>query len=137
MAKAYFHKVKEGDEIYGLVFGSGVVRSAWGDSHYSFEVEFENGDIIPYTAEGFPGWGVRFEQQTVFYKKDIDVMELDFSPVDEILTPKKIIKLRNKGKLEVRCPSGLWRDAVSGCPQHVVERYLESEQFHLFRKKVN
>jgi hypothetical protein len=130
----YFKKVEEGDKIFGMVFGPGVVTSVWGDGHYSFEVEYDNGDIVPYTDEGFPGWGVRMETQTCFYKEDIDIMDLDMSPVDEILNPKKIIKLRAKGKLEGRCPSGLWRN-VNDCPQHISEKYLENEQFHLFRKQ--
>ena len=130
----YFKKVKENDEVFGLVFGHGIVTSVWNDSHYTFEVTFDNGYSVPYTPEGIPGWNIRLEHQTVFYKDDIDLMSIDFSPVDEVLSPKKIIKLRNKNKLEVRCPSGLWIK-MSECPQYVIEEYLEDGKLHLFRKE--
>jgi len=130
---SYFKNVQEGDEVFGLVFGKGVVTSVWGEGHYTFEVEYENGSFVPYTEDGIPGWSGNLDFQTVFYADDINISDLDFTPADEILTPKKIIKLRNKKKLEIRCPSGIWQP-VDKCPGYVMEYYLEEGKFYLFRK---
>jgi hypothetical protein len=128
----YFENVKINDEVYGLIFGKGVVTSVW-DGYYKFEVTYPNDYVVPYTDEGIPGWNILLDFQTVFYECDIDVMDFDFSPVDNILSPKEIIKLRNKKKLQVRCPSGLWI-TIDKCPDFLVQGYLENKQFHLFRK---
>lgn len=134
--KAYFRNVKEGDKVFGLVFGAGVVSSVWGDGYYTFEVEFLNSFTVPYTPEGFPGWNTgKLGFQTVFYKEDIDLMEYDFAPIYKVLSAKKIIKLRDKKKLEAKCPSGLWAN-ISQCPGSLIEEYLEEGKLHLFRKAV-
>jgi len=131
---AYFKNVKVGDKVFGFVFGLGVVSKVWEHSFYSFEVEYEsNGIHIPYSIEGIPGWSNGLGIQTAFYKQDIDLMDYDFAPSDEILSIKKIIRLRDKGKLEVRCPSGLW-NTYDKCPINISEGYLESAKLHLFRK---
>ena len=132
---AYFKKVKEGDEVFGLIFGYGIVTSVWEDSFYSFEVTFKDtDDVVPYTKEGIPAWNQLLQEQTVFYKKDIDITNIDFSAIDKVLSYKKIIKLRNKNQLEIRCPSGIWQEA-NKCPYWVVEQYIEEKKLHLFRKK--
>ena len=129
----YFKKAKEGDKVYGLVFGKGKIIAVYPDSHYSIMVEFDNGYQVPYTEEGVPGWG-RFKKQTLFYRNDVDMSRADFSPVEKILSPKKIIKLREKNQLQVRLPSGLWTNVKKADPDYV-EQLLESEKYHLFRKK--
>lgn len=132
--KPYFHNVKEGDEIFGLVFGKGVVRTVWEpDGYYKFEVEFSNDHVVPYTIDGVPGWYAKLDFQTIYYVNDIDLMSMDFAPTDKVLSAKKIIKLRTKKKLEIKCPSGLWQP-VDKCPQYVMESYLEEGKLHLFRK---
>jgi hypothetical protein len=131
---SYFKDVKVGDKVFGLIYGPGTVNAVWEDSFYSFEVEYDEGSYVPYTADGIPAWS-SLDIQTVFYKKDIDIFDLDFSPVEDVLSAKKIIKLRDKKMLEARCPSGLWSD-VSTCPYSLIEAYLENKKFHLFRKKV-
>jgi len=131
----YLENVHKGDEVFGLVFGLGKVRKVLKDSKYKCIVEFENNNEIAYTVKGIPQWG-NFQNQTLFYKKDIDLTELDFSPLDKVLTPKKIIKLREKQKLEVQLPSGIWHP----CNQNVkryTEELLENEQYHLFRKLIH
>jgi len=130
---AYFSKAKVGDKVYGLVFGKGKIVAVYPDSHYSIMVEFDNGYEVPYTDEGIPGWGT-FKKQTLYYRKDVNLSKADFSPVEKILSPKKIIKLREQGKLQVRLPSGLWTNVKKADPQYV-EQLLENEQYHLFRKK--
>lgn len=132
MAKPYFKKVKEGDKVYGLVFGKGKVSKVFDSGFYKFMVEFNNGYEIPYTEEGVPGWG-NFNEQTVFYRKDIDLSSYDFSAVDKVLSPKKIIKLREKKELEVRLPSGVWSNCTK-CAKEYMEEMLEKENYHLFRK---
>ena len=130
---AYFSKAKIGEKVYGLVFGKGKIADIFPDSFYSIMVEFKNGYEVPYTEDGVPGWG-RFKKQTLFYRKDVDLSNVDFSPIDKVLSPKKIIKLRNKGKLEVRLPSGIWESVKKADPEYV-EQMLEDERYHLFRKK--
>ena len=98
----YFEKVKVKDKVFGLIFGPGKVTSVWENSHYTFEVEYKNGQVVPYTSDGVPSWSGKLDFQTVFYKKDIDIMDLDMIPIDKILSPKRIIKLRDKKKLEMR-----------------------------------
>lgn len=130
---AYFDKVQLKDKLYGIVFGAGKVTQVFEDSHYKMMVTFKNGYEVPYTEDGIPGWG-NFKKQTIFYKQDIDLTNVDFTPVNKILSPKKIIKLREKGKLEVRLPSGIWTDCKK-CIKEYVQDLLENEQYHFFRKK--
>lgn len=130
---AYFDDVKVKDKVFGLVFGAGKVSQVFEDSYYKMMVQFKNGYEVPYTEDGVPGWG-NFKKQTIFYKNDIDLTDVDFSPVTKVLSPKKIIKLREKKKLEVRLPSGIWNDC-SKCVVGYVEEMLEEENYHLFRKK--
>jgi hypothetical protein len=130
---AYFSDVKAGDKVYGLVFGKGKIKDVLPDSHYTLIVEFNNGCEVPYTEDGIPSWG-NFDKQTLFYRDDVDLSKEDFSPVDKILSPKKIIKLRNKNKLEVRVPSGIWK-SVEKAEEKYVEELLENEKYHMFRKK--
>ncbi|MBU1928044.1 hypothetical protein KKG77_03495 [bacterium] len=130
---SYFKKVKVGDKLYGIVFGAGKVTQVFEDSHYKMMVTFKNGYEVPYTEDGIPGWG-NFKKQTIFYKKDIDLTDIDFLPVTKVLSAKKIIKLREKNKLEMRLPSGAWAK-ISKCPVEYIELMLEQENYHLFRKK--
>jgi hypothetical protein len=130
---AYFDNVKVKDKLFGLVFGAGEVTQVFEDSHYKMMVKFKNGHEVPYTEDGIPGWG-NFKKQTLFYKNDIDLTEVDFGPVTKVLSPKKIIKLREKKKLEIRLPSGIWTEC-SKCVKHYIEESLEAENYHLFRKK--
>ncbi len=130
---AYFKKAKKGDKVYGLIFGKGKIVNVFPDSFYTLMVEFNNGYEVPYTEDGVPGWG-NFKKQTMFYRDDVDLCNEDFSPVEKILEPKKIIKLREKNKLEVRLPSGIWKSVKKAEPAYV-EKILEACQYHLFRKK--
>ncbi len=130
---AYFGKAKKGDKVYGLVFGKGKIAEVFEESFYPLLVEFKNGHEVPYTEEGVPSWGT-FKKQTLFYRKDIDLSKEDFTPVDKVLSPRKIINLREKSKLEVRAPSGVWCSAKKADVSYV-ERLLEEEKYHLFRKK--
>ena len=130
---AYFNKAKRGDKVYGLVFGKGKIVEVFEESFYPLLVEFKNGYEVPYTEEGVPSWGT-FKKQTLFYRDDIDLSREDFTPVDRILSPRKIIKLREKKKLEVRVPSGAWKSTRKADAEYV-ERLLEEEKYHLFRKK--
>lgn len=131
----YFEKARCGDEVYGTVFGMGWVVTADLQGHYTILIEFENGYQVPYTEDGIPSWG-NFDYQTLFYKKDIDIEKMDFSTVNELATPKKIIKWRFNKKLEIKCPSNQWADA-SKCPDGYIEELLENERFWMFRKRNN
>ena len=130
---AYFDNAKVGDSVYGLVFGQGTISSIFEDSHYKIMVNFKNGYEVPYTEDGIPGWG-NFKKQTLFYKNDIDLTDVDFTPATKVLTAKKIIKLREKNRLKVRLPSGIWKSVKKAEPSYV-ETLLEEEKYYLFKKK--
>lgn len=130
---AYFSDAKVGDKVYGLIFGKGKIVDIFPDSYYSIMVEFKNGHEVPYTDDGIPGWG-NFKKQTLFFRDDVDLCNEDFSPVDKPMSHKKIIKLREKKKLEVRCPSGVWTSAKKVDDEYL-EKILKKEKYHLFRKK--
>lgn len=130
---AYFDDAKVGDKVYGLVFGRGKITQIFENSHYKVMVSFKNDYEVPYTEEGVPGWG-NFNKQTLFYKNDVDLTDVDFSPVSKVLSEKKIIKLREKDKLQIRLPSGVWKNVKKAEPSYV-EELLEDEKYHLFRKK--
>ena len=129
---AYFDNAEVGDKVYGLVFGKGKIVEVFENSFYSLLVEFKNGYEVPYTLDGVPGWG-NFKKQTMFYKNDVDLSKADFSPVLNVLDAKEIIKLREKDRLEIRLPSGIWKDHKKADSEYV-EDMLENEQLHLFRK---
>ena len=131
---AYFDNAKVGDKVYGLIFGRGKIVEIYPDSHYTIMVRFKNGDEIPYTEDGIPGWG-NFKKQTCYYRSDVDLTKVDFSVAEKKLTHKKILKLQEKGRLEVRLPSGAWAD-VAKCPENYIEDICQKENYHLFRKKL-
>jgi len=137
----YFEKVNVGDEVYGFVYGKGKVSYVIDDKFdmdgfYSFEVLYDNGESVFYTREGVPNWcNADGCIQTVYWADDIDLMEEDFSPSEGSLTPKKIMKLRVKGTLEMKCPSGIWR-SVDNCPDNVFLGAITKEQYFLFRRAV-
>lgn len=130
---SYFEDAKVGEKVYGLVFGRGKITEVFEDSHYKMLVTFKNGFEVPYTEDGVPGWG-NFKEQTMFYRNDVDMSKADFSPVEEILSVKKIIKFREKKSLEVRLPSGMWVN-VKKADESYIEKLLEDEKYHLFRKR--
>ncbi len=129
----YFEAAKKDDNIYDLVFGAGKIAQIFDNSHYKIMVEFKNGYEVPYTEDGIPGWG-NFKKQTLFFKNDIDLTDVDFSPVSKVLSVKKIIKLREKERLQVRFPSGVWKNVKKAEPSYV-EDLLEREKYYMFRKK--
>ena len=130
---SYFKKIKKGTEVFGLVFGKGVVSNIIPDSYYSIFVEFNNGSEVAYTEEGIPNWG-NFNEQTLFFKDDVCLEDVDFYPIDKILSKKKIIKLRELELLEIRFPSGIWGN-VNLVDEYYLRNILEKEKYHFFRKK--
>ena len=129
----YFSGLEDNEKLFGLVYGLGEVELLH-NSFYAFQVHYTNGQTVPYTEDGIPGWGT-LDVQTVFYPSDIDLTVIDISPVcsTDLLTPKEIIKLRKEGKLEVKCPSNVWVH-LTGCDGRVVEDYLENSKLKMFRK---
>ena len=129
----YFSKAKKGEKVYGLIFSRGKIVNIFPDSYYTVMIEFDNGYEVPYTIDGIPSWG-NFKKQTMYYRDDIDLCNEDFSPVETILAPRKIIKLREKNKLEIRLPSGIWKN-IKKADEDYIENLLSNEQYHLFRKR--
>jgi hypothetical protein len=136
----YFDNVKLNDEVYGFIYGKGTVTYVINDQFdidgfYAFEVTYDNGESVFYTKEGVPNWcNSAGCLQTVYWRDDIDLIDEDFSPSEGSMAPKKIMKLRLKDKLEMKCPSGIWR-SVSQCPESVFLGAITKEQYYLFRKK--
>jgi hypothetical protein len=129
---SYFENVKVGEEVFGLIFGLGVVKEVFDTGHYRCMVEFNNDYEIPYSKNGISGWG-KFKEQTLFYKTDIDITDFDFSPISKVLTLEKILYLKQNNKLEIRLPSGLWHVCDKTIKKYV-DKSLEKEKYHLFRK---
>lgn len=55
-------------------------------------------------------------------------------PVKKILSKKKIYKLKDKGMLEVQCPSGIWRNADE-VPQKLFNDAMKNSQLNIFREE--
>ena len=127
------NRVKTGDTVFGLVYGIGKVRNVWRDAYYKFEVEYANGQVVPYLENGVPSWYNGLEDlRTVFLPAEVELGSLDLAPVCELLPLKKIIALRRANKLIVRCPSGVWSKNTE-CPDGIIESYLNKGQLHLFK----
>lgn len=137
----YFKNVAVGDEVYSLVYGLGTVVFVANDSvrtvgFYTFEVEYANKHRTFYSDDGVPNWcnASACGCQTIWYRGEIDFMDEDFSNFTETeLSKKKILKLKLKDKLEMKCPSGLWRNILL-CPEREFLQGLAEEKYHLFRK---
>ena len=136
----YFDEVKVGDDIYSIVFGSGKVIFVLPEKQrvqgfYAFQVEYEDNETVYYTLDGIPNWCGKETEcgQTIFYPDDVSLKDLDFKPLDKIPSKKKVMKLKDEDNLEMRCPSGLWRD-IKSCPEGLVTKMLEKANLHLFRK---
>ena len=136
---SYFQNAKVNDKVCGAVFGSGKIINILEDSYYKLEVKFKNGHQVHYTEEGIPNWG-NFDEQTLFYKEDMDLNELDSSGVSDPLGLKKIMKLRAKGEkkgkeyLEMKGPNGKWHD-LSKMDNDYIQEALENKLMFLFREK--
>ena len=136
----YFSKVKVGEEVFSLVFGKGIVvmtlpKKNRIEGFYVFGVEYKNDKQVYYTLDGFPNWCSSDGcMQTVFYMKDIDLADTNIQPVEKILSLKQISKYKEKGNLEIRCPSGIWRN-VDETPDKIMKKALKKEQYFLFRKQ--
>ena len=130
----YFKELKDNQKLFGLVYGPCIAELLY-NSFYAFQCHYENGQTVPYTEDGIPGWGT-LDMQTVFYPKDIDLTQIDISPVcsNDLLSPREIIKLRKEGKLEVKCPSNIWVNLIE-CDGRVVEEYLENNKLKMFREE--
>jgi len=140
---AYFSKIKLNEEVFSLIYGKGKVSFVLKKElriagFYALEVTFESNKKINYTVQGYPNWCSKShtnDVQTLFCKHDIDVNEIHFEPIEECLDFYKIKKLLKKDKLEMRCPSGIWR-ATELCPKNLVQELLTEKNTHLFRKKI-
>ena len=136
----YFNKVKVGQEVFSLVYGMGVVVFALPKEHrldgfFIFAAEYSKGQRVHYTIDGFPNWSNADGCcQTVFYKEDVNLSDIDIQPANKILSEKQILKHKDKDTLELRCPSGIWRNA-SECPEHLVKKALKKDKYYLFRKQ--
>ena len=136
----YFEKVQLKDEVYSVVYGLGEVVYISPDKlrmegFYTFEVEYADKHRTFYSDQGVPNWcnTSACGGQTIWYRDEIDLIDEDFSPSSGELSKKKILKLKLKGKLMMKCPSGIWRN-ITGCPERVFLRALADENYYLFKK---
>ena len=138
----YFSKVKVGEEVFSLIYGKGVVNMALPkkqrlDGFYVFSVKYNEKKEVHYTVDGFPNWCSSDGcYQTVFYINDIDLTDIDIQPANKLLSQKQVLKFKEKGILEVRCPSGIWRN-VDDIPEKIFKKSLKKNQYYLFRKEKN
>lgn len=137
---AYFDDVEKNDEVYSIVYGHGKVKyvldkKSRTPGFYIFQVQFEN-DSVFYTEAGIPEWcSTKGCNQTVFYKGDMDMLDLDYQTIKkDLLSKKKIAKLKEAGELEMRAPSGAWINA-NYVPPKVYLAALKYEELYLFRKE--
>lgn len=136
---AYFDEVKLEDEVYSLIYGNGTVKFVLPKAHrtkgfFMFQVHFAKAKVH-YNEDGVPEWcnGIVCEQ-TAYYKDDVFRPESDYATIDkELLSLKKAIKLKDQGLLEMRTPSGAWRN-VDLCPAKEYLRAIKHEELYLFRK---
>ena len=135
----YFKNVKLDDKVYSLIFGQGRVKFVLPkkqriDGFHIMEVEYMNKQRVHYSESGVPNWcTMNGKCQTLFFLDDIDISKMDFEPINELLTKKQIKKLKEKDRLEMRCPSGLWRN-ITICPERLVQKAFDKVELHLFRK---
>lgn len=136
----YFSKVKLKQEVFSLIYGNGVVVFTLPKEHrldgfYVFAVKYDKKQKVYYTVDGFPDWssadGIC---QTVFYKDDLDFSDMDIQAPNKILSEKKILKYKEKGTLEIQCPSGIWRN-VDESPESLMRKAFKKSKFYLFRKQ--
>jgi len=125
--------MKNGDKVYGIIYGKGGITNTFKDSFYAIEVTYDTGDVIYYTIDGVPGWGLKIGLQTVFAAEDIDLMDYDVSPSSKTMSIKKIIKCVMDKTLEIKCPSGIWC-SIEDAPEALLEKYIFAGNLHLFRR---
>lgn len=136
----YFNKVKLNDEVFSLIYGKGTVIFTLPKKHrlsgfYIFAVEYTNKHTVHYTVDGIPNWcSSDGNCQTVFYMKDIDLTDMSIQPVEKLLSQKQILKYKEKGTLEIRCPSGIWRN-IDVTPEELMKKALKKDKYYLFRKE--
>lgn len=136
----YFSKVTVDEEVFSLVYGKGTVSMVLPkkqriDGFYIFAAKYQNDKVVHYTVDGFPNWcSSEGCMQTVFYLDDVDLTDMDIQPTCTILSQKKILKYQEKGNLEIRCPSGIWRN-IDEVPEKIVKKALKKDSYHLFRKE--
>ena len=135
-----FTDIKLNDEIYSLVFGLGKVifvltKSLRLEGYFIFEVEYDNGQRVHYTADGKPNWcqDINNCTKTICYKHEIDFDDLDTKLKKKVLKKNKIKKLRSEDALEMMSPAGGWIDA-NLMPDIMVDNAIGNEEYHLFRK---
>lgn len=136
----YFSKVKVDEEVFSLVYGKGVVVFALPkkdriEGFYVFAVEYKDKHKVHYTVDGVPNWcSTEGDCQTVFYMDDVDLTDMNIQPADKLLSKKRILKYKEKGILELRCPSGIWRN-VDEAPAKLMKKALKKDKYYLFRKE--
>jgi len=54
---SYFKKVKQGDKVFCLIFGLGIINEIFNDGEYKLRADFDDGFKILFTDEGIPTWG--------------------------------------------------------------------------------
>jgi len=137
-----FYDIKLKDKVYSIVFGQGRVvfvlpKKQRVSGFHMMEVEFMNKQRVFFSEDGIPNWcpmNTTGDCQTLFKMEDIDISKIDFRPITRVITEKQIMKYKDKGILEMRCPSGLWRN-IKICPERLVMIAFKKLNLHMFRKE--
>lgn len=134
----YLENIAEGDKMYSLIYGEGICVNATPkdrriDDFFMCSVKYGT-KIIHYTEAGVPDWDKdSCGTQTVFYKDDMNFQPKDFVASKNTLTINQIKKLKDSSSLEMKCPSGIWRN-VQQCPMKLVKKAIKNMKTYLFRK---
>lgn len=136
----YFSNVKLGQKVFSLIYGKGTVIFTLPKEHrlegfYIFAAEYKKNNKVYYTVDGFPNWSDKdICCQTVFYKDDVDINNMDTMEHTKVPSEKQILKWKENSTLEIQCPSGIWRN-VEESPDVLIKKALKKAKYYLFRKQ--
>ena len=124
--------------MYSLIYGEGTCINATPkdrrlDDFFMCSVKYET-KIVHYTEAGIPDWDKgACQTQTVFYLEDMDFSPTSFVASKDTMTINQIKDLRDTHNLEMKCPSGIWRN-VQHRPVKLVKKAIKNTRTYLFRK---
>jgi len=135
----YFSNIKLKQKVFSLIYGKGIVIFVLPKEHmiegfYTFAVEYKKKHTVYYTIDGYPNWQSDTCCQTVFYRDDVNLVDIDTQDEDKTPTEQQILKWQSSSKLEIQCPSGIWRN-IEEAPSNLVKKAIKKAKYHLFRKQ--
>ena len=59
---------------------------------------------------------------------------MDTEDITKVPPQRQILKYKNKGILEIQCPSGIWCN-VDDLPESLMKKAFKKDRFNLFKKE--